>query len=154
MNLDYYDLPFGAQLLLWTSRIIVNASCRTFPNKYKLVDIAYKKVGLEEGLSLLKELLLYLRNNKKFKLQQICTSKLILNEIEFINCIEDNKSSNFNNYYYFKLWALNNNKVEFYEAAKRLSKSFKVLNLDTNLRPVKDKNLFQNKKIINKITLH
>ena len=54
MNLDYYDLPFGAQLLLWTSRIVINANCRNFPNKYELVDKAYKKVGSEEGLFLLK----------------------------------------------------------------------------------------------------
>ena len=27
MSLDYYDLPFGAQLLLWTSRVVINTSC-------------------------------------------------------------------------------------------------------------------------------
>ena len=48
MNLDYYDLPFGAQLLLWTSRVVINTSCRSSPNKYELVDKAYKKVGLKK----------------------------------------------------------------------------------------------------------
>ena len=37
MTLKYYELPFGAQLLLWTSRMSVNGSCRTNPNKYELV---------------------------------------------------------------------------------------------------------------------
>ena len=95
MNLDYYSLPFGAQLLLWTSRIAINASCRNFPNKYQLVDKAYKKVGLIEGLFLLKDLLAHLRKNKDFKLQSICSRNLILNEINLINCVEENKYSNF-----------------------------------------------------------
>ena len=79
MNIDYYNLPFGAQILLWTSRIIVNSSCRSFPNKYELVNMAYKKVGLEEGLFLLKDLLVHLRKNKDFKLQSICSRYLISN---------------------------------------------------------------------------
>ena len=66
MNLDYYDLPFGAQLLLWTSRVIINTSCRSSPNKYELIDKAYKKVGLEKGRFLLKDFLVHLRKNKNF----------------------------------------------------------------------------------------
>ena len=49
MNLKYHELPFGAQLLLWTSRLVFHGSCRTKPNKYDLVDIAYKKVGIHDG---------------------------------------------------------------------------------------------------------
>ena len=121
MNLDYYTLPFGAQLLLWTSRIVINANCRSFPNKYELVDKAYKKVGLEEGLLLLKDLLIHLRKNKDFRLQSICSRNLISNEINLINCVEENKYSGFDNTYYMKIWSINNNISEFCEAIQKLS---------------------------------
>ena len=133
MKLDYYDLPFGAQLLLWTSRVIINTSCRSYPGKYELVDTAYKKVGLEEGLFLLKNYLVHLRKNKDFKLQSICSRYLISNEINLINCIEDNKYSNFDNAYYLKIWSINNNILEFCKAAQKLSISFKHLKLNTDI---------------------
>ena len=62
MKLDYYELPFGAQILLWTSRLIINASCRNFPNKYDLVEKAYNKIGLSGGHYFLKD---FLRKIKK-----------------------------------------------------------------------------------------
>ena len=144
MDFDYYSLPFGAQLLLWTSRIAINTSCRNFPNKYELVDKAYKKVGLKEGLFLLKNLLVHLRKNKDFKLQSICSRNLISNEINLINCVEENKYPNFDNSYYLKIWSINNNISEFCEAAHRLSKSFKNLKLNTDI----------NSKITNKIIIN
>ena len=47
MNLDYYDLPFGAQLLLWTSRVVINTSCGSSHNKYELVNNSYHKDYIE-----------------------------------------------------------------------------------------------------------
>ena len=55
MKLKYHDLPFGAQLLLWTSRVFYHGSCRTKPSKYDLVDLAYSKVGINNGSELLKK---------------------------------------------------------------------------------------------------
>lgn len=154
MILDYYRLPFGAQLLLWTSRIIINKSCRTFPNKYDLVDKAYKKVGLNAGLFLLKDLLSYMRRNKDFRLQSICSRKLILNELDLINCVEENKYADFDNYYYIKLWSIKNNIDGFCSAAQKLSISFKNLNLDTNIKTFKSNKILPSKNRFNNITMH
>ena len=154
MNLDYYDLPFGAQLLLWTSRVIINTSCRSSPNKYDLVDTAYKKVGLEKGLFLLKDFLVHLRNNKNFKLQSICSRYLISNEINLINCVEDNKYSNFDNAYYLKIWSINNNVSEFSKAVQKLASSFKHLNLNTNISSIITNKIVPNKYNYRNITIH
>ena len=154
MSLDYYDLPFGAQLLLWTSRIVINTSCRISPNKYELVDMAYKKVGLEEGQFLLKHFLVHIRKNKNFKLQSICSRYLISNEINLINCIEDNKYSNFDNAYYLKIWSINNNTSEFCTAARKLSLSFKHLKLNTNISLIINNKVTPNKDNYRNITMH
>ena len=154
MKLDYYDLPFGAQILLWTSRIVVNTSCRSFPNKYELVDTAYKKVGLDEGLFLLKDLLVHLRKNKDFKLQSICSRYLISNEINLINCVEDNKHSNFDNAYYLKIWSINNNISKFCEAVQKLSISFKHLKLNTDISLIINNKITSNKDNYKNITIH
>ena len=154
MNLDYYTLPFGAQLLLWTSRIVINANCRSFPNKYELVDKAYKKVGLEEGLLLLKDLLIHLRKNKDFRLQSICSRNLISNEINLINCVEENKYSGFDNTYYMKIWSINNNISEFCEAIQKLSISFKHLNLNTDISSLINNKIITNKDNYRNITIH
>ena len=39
---------------------MLNGSCRTHPNKYQLVNIAFKKVGILNGGNLLKEVLFIL----------------------------------------------------------------------------------------------
>ena len=153
MSLDYYDLPFGAQLLLWTSRVVINTSCRSTPNKYELVDKAYKKVGLEEGHFLLKDFLVHLRKNKNFKLQSICSRYLISNEINLINCIEDNKYSNFDNTYYLKIWYIDNIS-EFCKAAQKISISFKHLNLNTNIDSINSNKVIVNKDNYTNITIH
>ena len=153
MNLDYYELPFGAQLLLWTSRVVINASCRRTPNKYELVNTAYKKVGLEEGHFLLKDFLVHLRKNKNFKLQSICSRYLISNEINLINCIEDNKYSNFDNTYYLKIWSIDNIS-EFCKAAQKISISFKHLNLNTNIDSINSNKVIVNKDNYTNITIH
>ena len=154
MNLDYYDLPFGAQLLLWTSRVVVNTSCRSSPNKYELIDTAYKKAGLEKGLFLLKDFLVHLRKNKNFKLQSICSRYLISNEINLINCVEDNKYSNFDNAYYLKIWSINNNISEFCKAAQKLSISFKHLKLNTDISLIINNKVTPDKYNYGNITIH
>ena len=132
MTLKYYELPFGAQLLLWTSRIIFNGSCRTNPNKYELVDMAFKKVGMANGKSLLKEFLILVKNKKDFKLQSICKPDLIVNEVMLINCIENNKKDNFNNNYYIDMWSITKTN-NFNLAAKALAVAYEKNNLNTNL---------------------
>ena len=154
MNLDYYDLPFGAQLLLWTSRVIINTSCRSSPNKYDLVYTAYKKVGLKEGHFLLKDFLVHLRKNKNFKLQSICSRYLISNEINLINCVEENKYSNFNNDYYLKIWSINNNITEFCTAARKLSISFKHLKLNTDISLIINNKVILDKDNYKKVIIH
>ena len=154
MNLDYYDLPFGAQLLLWTSRVVINTSCRSTPNKYELVDTAYKKVGLKEGHFLLKDFLVHLRKNKNFKLQSICSRYLISNEVNLINCVEDNKHSNFNNDYYLKIWSINNNISEFCSAARKLSISFKHLKLNTDISLIINNKVIPDKDNYKCVTIH
>ena len=154
MSLDYFDLPFGAQLLLWTSRVVLNTSCRSSPNKYELVDTAYKKVGLKKGHFLLKDFLTHLRKNKNFKLQSICSRYLISNEVNLINCVEDNKHSNFNNDYYLKIWSINNNISEFCAAARKLSISFKHLKLNTDISLIINNKLIPNKDNYRNVTIH
>ena len=154
MNIDYYNLPFGAQLLLWTSRVVINTSCRSSHNKYELVNMAYKKVGLEEGHFLLKDFLVHLRKNKNFKLQSICSRYLISNEINLINCVEDNKYSNFDNAYYLKIWSINNNISEFFKAVQKLSISFKHLKLNTDISLVINNKVTPDKDNYKNITIH
>ena len=154
MSLDYYDLPFGAQLLLWTSRVVINTSCRSYHNKYELVNIAYKKVGLKEGHFLLKDFLVHLRKNKNFKLQSICSRYLISNEVNLINCVEDNKHSNFNNDYYLKIWSINNNISEFCTAARKLSISFKHLKLNTDISLIINNKVIPDKDNYRNVTIH
>ena len=154
MNIDYYDLPFGAQILLWTSRVVINKSCRSFPNKYELVDTAYKKIGLEKGLFLLKDLLVHLRKNKDFKLQSICSRYLISNEINLINCVEDNKYSDFDNAYYIKICSINNNISEFCKAAKNLSISFEHLKLNTDISLIINNKVTPDKDNYRNVTIH
>ena len=91
MTFDYYNLPFGAQLLLWTSRVSYNGSCGTKPNKYELINMAYTKVGIDKGALLLLKLLSTLKKVDSFKLQFICSRYLNDNEINLINCIEVHK---------------------------------------------------------------
>ena len=134
MIFDYYNLPFGAQLLLWTSRIAFHGSCRTKPNKYDLINIAYKKVGIENGSILLKEFLFPLRNSKAFKLQPICNRALIEDEINLINCIQEHKKTKIDNNYYIELWGLHNNKKLFTSKSINLANAFKKINLDTDLK--------------------
>ncbi len=133
MSLKYHALPFGAQLLLWTSRIFFHGSCRTKPNKYDLVDLAYSKVGINNGSELLKKYLYPLRLESKFQLQPICIQILTESEIKLIDCIEVHKKDNFNNNYYITLWRLNNFAELFTESAKNLALAFKKANLDTDL---------------------
>ena len=121
MSLKYHDLPFGAQLLLWTSRVFFHGSCRTKPSKYDLVDIAFSKVGIDKGPVLLKKFLYILKFENKVHLQPICIQDITESEINLIDCIEDHKKNNFNN----------NSNLSLEEA-------YKILNLDKNKKLTKD----------------
>ena len=133
MKIDYYKMPFGAQLLLWTSRIIFYGNCRISPNKYEIVNIAFEKVGIKKGSLLLKPFLYMIKEKGHFKLQRSCVRYLNEQEINLINCIEDYKSSFLGNDCYINLWNLENEKELFNSHATKLACSFKDANLDTNL---------------------
>ncbi len=133
MDLKYHNLPFGAQLLLWTSRVFFHGSCRTKPSKYDLVNLAYSKVGIKDGSELLKKYLYLLKIESKFHLQPICVQDLTESEIKLIDCIEVHKKNNFNNNYYITLWRLDNYAELFTKSAKNLALAFKKANLDTDL---------------------
>ena len=154
MKFKYYELPFGAQLLVWTTRMIINGSCRTNPNKYELVEIAYNKVGLYNGMLLLKELLSILKYKSLFNVQCICSKILVSNEINLINCIEYNKSKKYKNEYFIKLWNLEDNKIAFTNVVKKIADEFENNNLNTDINrfPYAGE-LYKQKIIINK-TLH
>ena len=133
MRIDYYDLPFGGQLLLWTTRLIIYGSCRTKPNKYKMIDMAYSKVGIEEGSKLLKPFVGFLRNNKAFKIQPMCERFLIEDEINLIKCIESFKSNSTYNNTFIKIWKLEDEKESFIYYTKLLARSFEKAKLNTNI---------------------
>ena len=129
----YYNLPFGAQLLLWTSRIAIHGSCSSTPNKYELINMAYKKVGIENCSSLLKKVLLPLKNKPLFKLQQICKTDLIDSEINFINCLQEHKKKYIDNKFYLELWCLEDRASSFTNNCKNLANAFIFANLNINL---------------------
>ena len=133
MQLDYFKLPFGGQLLLWTSRIFIFGSCRTKPNKYDLIDIAYEKVGIKKGHLLLKPFLSILKDRKSFKIQHLNKRFLVDTEIDLINCIELYKKTNFMKNPYIKLWNLEPDVVRFSLHAKNIASAYRKANLVTNL---------------------
>ena len=154
MNLNYFNLPFGAQLLTWTSRTMLNGSCRTHPNKYHLVNMAFNKVGILNGSNLLKEVLFFLGKKEFFKLQHTCAQVLNNSEINLINCIEENKKKDFNNNYYLEIWDLKCVSKSFTLATYNLALAFNKSNLDTDLSSfLLTKNMSNTEKIITK-TLH
>ena len=97
---------------------------------------------------------MHLRKNKDFKLQSICSRYLISNEINLINCLEDNKYSNFDNAYYLKIWSINNNISEFCKAAQKLSISFKHLKLNTDISLIINNKITPDKDNYRNITIH
>ena len=133
MRINYFNLPFGAQILIWTSRVMMNGSCRTFPNKYQLVNIAYNKVGILSGDKLLKKILATLKDNKSFNLQRVNVQNLNHNEINIINCIEDYKKEKFYSNHYLEVWDLEDKKSDFILASKNLAFAFKEASLDTDI---------------------
>ncbi|MBJ57373.1 MAG: hypothetical protein CMP24_03925 [Rickettsiales bacterium] len=133
MQLDYFKLPYGGQLLLWTSRILIYGSCRTKPNKYDLINMAYEKVGINKGNLLLKPFLNLLKNKKSFKIQHLNKRILIDSEIDLINCIEFYKKSNFIKNPYIELWDLRSDIATFSSCARNLALAYKKADLVTNL---------------------
>ncbi len=154
MQLSYYDLPFGAQLLLWTSRMLINGSCRSFPNKFQLVKIAYTKVGIVYGDSVLKRFLYMIKDKNDFNIQNNASLNLNTTEINIINCIEDYKKEKFNSNYYLKIWKIHDNQMNFINAAKDLAFLYEKFDLDTNLRSIySNRATYKEEEFISK-TLH
>ena len=154
MQLNYYDLPFGAQLLLWTSRMLINGSCRSFPNKFQLVNIAYTKVGIVHGDSVLKRFLYMIKDKNDFNIQNIANLNLNTTEINIINCIEDHKKEKFISNYYLKIWKIHENQTNFINAAKDLAFLYEKFDLDTNLRSIySNRASYKEEEFISK-TLH
>ena len=154
MQLSYYDLPFGAQLLLWTSRMLINGSCRSFPNKFQLVKIAYTKVGIVYGDSVLKRFLYMIKDKNDFNIQNNASLNLNTTEINIINCIEDYKKEKFTSNYYLKIWKINDNQMNFINAAKDLAFLYEKFDLDTNLRSIySNRATYKEEEFISK-TLH
>ncbi len=133
MSYDYFNLPFGGQLLVWTSRMLVYGSCRSKPNKYALIDLAFDKVGISEGSMLLKPLVKLLREKNNFKIQPMCERILIEDEVNLINCIEDFQYNANQKNEFIKIWNLEESRESFLLYATKLAKAFKDANLNTNL---------------------
>ena len=133
MSFKYHKLPFGAQLLLWTSRVYMHGSCRSNPNKYQLVDIAYSKAGVDNGCYLLNKFLNILKLTGLLDLQSICTQNLTQCEINLIRCIEEHKKEYINNEYFIKVWNLNDSADTFSHIARSLALAFKNAGLCTNI---------------------
>lgn len=154
MQLSYYDLPFGAQLLLWTSRMLINGSCRSFPNKFQLVNIAYTKVGIVYGDSVLKRFLYMIKDKNDFNIQNNASLNLNTTEINIINCIEDYKKEKFTSNYYLKIWKIHDNPTNFINAARDLALLYEKFDLDTNLRSIySNRATYKEEEFISK-TLH
>ena len=151
MIFDYYNLPFGAQLLLWTSRIALHGSCRSNPNKYQLINMAYSKVGIQNGDILLKQFISTVKNGNAFMLQPTCTRNLSGNEIDLINCIQEHKKNQINNDYYIRKWGLENNKKLFTLYSKNLAIAYKNNNLIIDLKfNTNHKDNYMNTNLISK----
>ena len=134
MSYSYYKLPFGAQLLIWTTRVTIHGSCRTVPNKYELIEMAYKKVGIRNGNILLKNFLTPLSKNPLFNIQPLCKSNLTNSEFNLIKCIHEHKKKDFDNNYFIELWSLENYKDTFTLNCKNLANAFTKAYLVTDLQ--------------------
>ena len=144
MSFYYHQLPFGAQILLWTSRIMINGSCRCWPNKYQIVETAYKKVGVNNGVDLLKDFLQFLKKKDYFIIQNISAQNLLESEINLITCIEQNINVNFNNSYYIQIWNLENTIESFALSAHNLALAFQKSNLNIDISSSLYKNNIEN----------
>ena len=153
MLIDYFKIPFGEQLLIWTSRISLYGSCRTKPNKYDFVDKAFEKVGVYNGSTLLKPFLFLLKNKENFKIQPMCKRYLIDSEIDFIQCVDAFKYNSLKKKYFINLWSLEKELDEFIFYGSNLGRSFKNANLNTNIVISYD-NIYQSKKTENIKTIH
>ena len=147
-------MPFGGQLLIWSSRVAFYGSCRATPNKYDIINTAYSKVGIQNGSFLLKPFIEILKNKNQFRVQIFSKRYLNETEINLIACIECNKCFANNNDYFIREWKLDNEKEEFEFYAKKIANNFKIANLDTKIQ--KTKKYFERIEIEkeNIITLH
>ena len=137
MITDYYKIPFGGQLLVWSSRVALYGSCSANPNKYDIINTAYSKVGIKNGSLLLKPFIRILKNKKNFKVQPLCKRYLNETEIKLINCIEYNKFYSNKNDCFIREWKLDEEKEKFEFYAKKIAGNFKIANLNTNIQKSK-----------------
>ena len=137
MITDYYKIPFGGQLLIWSSRIVFYRSCRATPNKYDIINTAYAKVGIQNGSLLLKPFIGILKNKNKFRVQPFCKRYLNETEINLIDCIESNKGYSNNNDYFIREWKLDDEQAKFVFYARKIASNFKIADLDTNIQKSK-----------------
>ena len=137
MITDYYKIPFGGQLLIWSSRVALYGFCSAKPNKYDIINTAYSKVGIKNGSLLLKPFIRILKNKKNFKVQPLCKRYLNETEIKLINCIEYNKFYSNKNDYFIREWKLDDEKDKFEFYAKKIASNFKIANLNTNIQKSK-----------------
>ena len=131
---DYYKLPFGGQLLVWTSRMYVNGYSKCIPNKSEMIKMAYIKVNIFNGYDLLSKFLSLLLDNNKFILQNINSRKLNENEILLTECVEYYKNYNDKNAIFIKAWELINTKEQFIANSQNLAKAYLSVNLHTSNR--------------------
>ena len=132
MTFDYYNLPYGGQLLLWTSRLFLYGSCKSKPNKYELIDMAYLKSGIKNGNSLIGPIMELLKESENFSLQRMCVRKLNHSEVMLTNCVESFKTKFTSNRYYIKAWDQEKNKLIFINKFEKLSSAYKKANLNTS----------------------
>ena len=133
INMNYFQLPYGAQLLIWTSRVEFYGSCRTKPNKVELIEEAYNKAGIYNGNSLLRPFLKFLKSNDSFELQAICSRSINQSEIDLINCIDTYKTCSEVGNQFIEMWSLFQEENSFSSCAKKLAGAFKRVNLETKL---------------------
>ena len=154
MIIDYYGIPFGGQLLIWTSRIAFYGSCRTTPNKYEAIDIAYSKIGIKGGSYLFKPFIEILKNKKNFIIQPFCKRYLNKTEINLINCIEYNKNESYDNEYFIKEWELDKQKKEFNFYTRKIANYFIEVKLETDIYRSNNYLVRQKTDELNLKTLH
>ena len=140
MSSDYYNLPFGGQLLVWTSRMYINGYNRTIPNKHEMIKMAYNKVNIFNGYDLLNNLLSLLRNNEKFNLQKINSRRLNENEILLTECVEHYKHTDKTASIFIKKWELKKIKDQFSLSSHNLAKAYLNANLHTSNKTKSYKN--------------
>lgn len=115
--------------------------------------MAFKKIGMRNGIIILRAFLSFVKNKKAFKIEPCCTDVITDNEIKLINCIEENKKINFNNHYFVKIWSIPEPNNDFNLATKSLAQAYEKYQLNTNISSLMLTKKLEDKNFINN-TLH